>query len=146
MSLNIERVIEDAAVTRIKLRTYISTNSIPVRRYNERTASDASKVAVVVVRCRPAELVNPSATYYSATLELMSKSYLQNDIIASNLDLVYQECLNEIQYDMTVASLNTTITDATISIDGIIPIIGDDEGDDWGVKKAQATIYLTYTA
>jgi hypothetical protein len=139
----IEKAIQDAVVTRIEARAYIIAQSIPVRGFDDRTTADG--ITAVVVRCRPANRINIAANYYEMLLEVIAISYLEADIKGDSLSAVYQECMSELNTDMTVTALNTSIGDAHIAINGIIPIIGDDEGDEFGLQKAQANIYLTYT-
>jgi hypothetical protein len=142
-TMNIERRIEDAMVTRLEARSYITTNSIPVRRYDDRATTDDNLIAVVA--CQPVDRVAPNYKYYSTMLMVSALNNSEADVEGDNVQGLYQDLLDEIMYTMTESALNTSLNNDNINIDCIVHQAGlYDGGDAYKQHVVQAEIFLTY--
>jgi hypothetical protein len=140
----VERTIEDAMVTRLEARTYISTNSIPVRRYDDRFTLDESIIAIV--QCQPIVRIEPNSNRYTTMLRVVALNNSDSDVEGDALQALYDDLFDEVMTDMTASSLNTSVGDANITIDGVVHELGAyDGGDKHKAMGVQANLFLTYT-
>jgi len=142
--MEVESKIETAMITRVAARTYISTNSIPVTRWLDRDATKGK--SFVSVRVLPLERLQPNSDFYECELQLMAVGYNEHDQEGIALQALYADVLDEIQQDLTPANLTTAINDSKITIDGKVPVQGQQVGDDYNIMSAAARLFLTYTA
>jgi hypothetical protein len=142
--MNIERKIEDAMVTRLLARTYISTNSIPVRRWDDRATKDTNLIAVV--HAMPVSRLQPNCNLYNSVLIVGALNNSEHDVEGDTLALLYQDILDEIMNDMTAVALTASIGDASVVVDGVVHEEGTiDAGDEYKIQGAQARLFITYT-
>lgn len=142
-TMNIERRIEDAMVTRLLARTYIAANSISVRRYDDRATADGNLIAVVA--CQPVERIEPNYSYYTTMLELAAHNNSDHDVEGNAVAYLYQDLLDEIMNDMTAASLSSSINNAAVIINGVVHQPGTYEGNErFKQHVCQANLFLTY--
>jgi len=146
MGMNLEDNIEAAMIAQIKLRTYITTNSIVVRSFDDKSTADGTG-AVVVVKAFPQERVQPNYGRYKVIVTVMCKAYSEADMEGASIKALYQDVCSYINHDMTVAALNTSITDAKVNIDAIIypPFEFQRDADGFVVLAGVAQIFATYT-
>jgi hypothetical protein len=144
--MNLERNIEDALVAQIKLRTYIITNSIVVRRFDDKSTADGTG-AVCVVKAFPKEHIQPNYNKYKIPVAVMAKAYSEADMEGDAIAGLYQDLSDYVNNDMTVAGLNTTITDAAVNIDGLFfpPSEFQRDADGFSVLANIAWIFATFT-
>jgi len=144
--MNLERNIEAALIAQIKLRTYITTNHIVVRAFDDKATADGTG-AVVVVKAFPMERVQPNYDYYKVPVTVMCKAYSEADMEGDAIAALYQDMAAYINNSMTVAGLNTTITDAHVAINGIVypPFEFNRDNDGFTILAAIAWIYAKYT-
>jgi len=142
--MNIERNIEDAMVTRLLARTYISTNSIPVRRWDDRATKDDNLIAVV--HAMPVSRLQPNYNLYNSVLVVGALNNSEHDVEGDAMATLYQDILDEVMNDMTAVSLTASIGDASVVIDGVVHEEGAiDGGDEYKIQAAQARLFITYT-
>jgi hypothetical protein len=143
MSQDIERRVASACVTRLAARTYITTNSIPVRRYDDR--STVLGTIAAVVRTLPCMAV-PSSNYKWLTLQFLAVSKTASDRESDAMMSLYADLIEEMQQTMTAALLTTSINYSKITINGFVPEEGLDEIDDgYFGFGCQQRVALTYT-
>jgi hypothetical protein len=142
--MNVERQISDAMVSRISSRTYITMNSIPVRRWKDRATKDGNISAIV--HAEPIARLQPNANHYTCILQLAALNNQEADVEGDSLDSLYADLLDELMNDLTAANLTTAIGDAKLTIDGIVHGQGEyDGGDAYKIQGCQANLFLTYT-
>lgn len=140
----VERKIEDAVVARLSARTYISTNSIPVRRYDDRYTSDTGITAIV--GCQPVERIEPNYNRYTAILEGVSLNNSESDVEGDNVIALYADILDELMNDMSADALTATINDASVVVDGVVGMVGAyDGGNEYKLHHVQVKLFITYT-
>jgi hypothetical protein len=124
MATSPEKRIEAALITQVSALTYITANSVSVRADDDMSKEKAS--AVVNVSCQKASRLQPNANFYVTQVELGCVTHIPNDetdVVGEN---VYDEVNTYAQY-LTATALNTTVSDAEITVDGIVP--GQNEDD-----------------
>jgi hypothetical protein len=137
----IERLIENACVERLKEIDFIKTNSIPCRRYDDRSV-DSGDISAVV-RCTPVERL-PVSNYYLTTLQFMSVGKTNEDLESEAGNELYAYLLGHLE-TMTEASLTASINNPALTIDGFVPMGGQQELDEnYDGKGCQKRIALTY--
>jgi hypothetical protein len=142
--MNIERNIEDAMVTRLLARTYISTNSIPVRRWDDRATKDDNLIAVV--HAMPVSRLQPNYNLYNSVLVVGALNNSEHDVEGDAMATLYHDILDEVMNDMTAVSLTASIGNASVVIDGVVHEEGAiDGGDEYKIQAAQARLFITYT-
>ena len=146
MGMNLEDNIETAMIAQIKTRTYITTNSIVVRAFDDKSTADGTG-AVVVVKAFPQERLQPNCAFYKVIATVMCKAYSEADMEGVAIKALYQDMCSYVNHDMTVAGLNTSITDAKVRIDGITypPFEFQRDADGFVVLAGVAQIFATYT-
>jgi len=108
MAIDIEDKIESAWIAIIEANTYISDNSIPVRRYHDNTEDINSDIAVIV-NVNPVTQQFPSSTLWESSVELMAVTYLIDDKDQGKLKLLYKQVLE--------IATNTTMSELTVAGD-----------------------------
>jgi hypothetical protein len=140
----IEDKVMDAMVTRIQARTYIVNNSIPVRRYDDRATKDTDIVAIV--QAEPADRIAPNAQFFTTMLSLIAQNNSEADVEGDNDAALYADLLDELQNDMTAASLTASIADASVVVDGVVPDNGEYNGGEiYKQRIPMAKLFITYT-
>lgn len=136
--MSVERTIADAIVTNVAARPYMTTNSIPVRRWQKEDANKSDKQALIMVA--PRERLQPNANFYTIELQLQAVTVHADDEDGAINDGIYNDLVTWLG-EQTAAGLST-LTGETI--DGIVQQPFDEEfGEDDLMKFAAATLYAT---
>lgn len=142
MATSPETTIENVLITQISALSYISTNSIPVRSPDD--MDEVKDAAFVNVSCGKAGRIAPNYNYYRTEVEVTCMTHIPNDENQAVSENLYSATNNYVQ-GLAASVLNTAVTDATITIDGIVPTENDDEYDDkWRAKVVRADVFYTY--
>ena len=143
MATSPEKRIEAALITQISALTYISANSISVRADDDMTKEKAGEF--VNVSCSKAGRLQPNYNYYKTQVELTCVTHVPNDeadVVSENL---YDEVNNYLQ-GLTASALDTTVSDAEITVDGIVPTQNEDDYEEnLRVVVVAFDCYYTYS-
>jgi hypothetical protein len=125
--MRIQEYIEEALQDIIEARTYISTNSIAVRRIRE--GQDLKGDQYVMIEAEPEERLSQNHDFYNVDCAVMAVSKIQQDLDGSLLDALWSDVSDEMTQTLTPATLQAAINaiDATsgITIDGILNMPGE---------------------
>lgn len=143
MATSAEKAINDAIVTAIAARTYMTTNSVQVTRWGNDSLQRTAKNAIVNVQKR--ERLQPNYDKYRIPLELQAMTYTADDEDGVLCDGIYQD-LQAWLDAQTAAGLTTTVNTAGITIDGIVAQPNDEQfTEDYRHEFARAHLFVTIT-
>ena len=142
MATSPETRIETVLIGEIEALTYITANSVPVRGGDD--MSELKTDSFVNVSCGRAERIAPNYNYYRTDVELSCTTHIPNDENQAISENLYDEVNNYLQ-GLAVSNLNAAVTDAEITIDGIVPGQNDTQYDDnWRVKMVRFDLFYTF--
>lgn len=147
--MKVEELIKNAMKDIMDARAEIVSNNIPVRTHFD--VEEFKGNIVIVVQALPKRRLQPNSDFYEVELRLNSISRIQRDQKGYDQDLMYAECSDEIQEDLTKVTLQAAIDaiDAAsgITIDGHVPQEGgfSNEEED-SIQYESTLIFLTYNA
>ena len=124
MATSPEKRIEAALITQISAVTYITANSISVRADDDMTKQKAS--AFVNVAVPKAGRIAPNYNYYKTSVEISCVTHIPNDEADAVSEELYDEVNNYVQV-LTASGLDATVSDAEITVDGIVPTQNEDD-------------------
>jgi hypothetical protein len=128
MATSPEKQIENALVTAISALSYPATNSISVRNHDDMTKEKAA--SFINVQCNKAgKDWGYNFNFYRSSVEIACVTHVANDESAAVAENLYDSVNNYVQ-DLTVSALNTAVTNAKITIDGIVPTQNEDDYND----------------
>ncbi len=140
--MNVKRELENAVVTRLAALTYITTNSIPVKRWDDRSTARGNYA--VIVRCQLQEQL-PASNYYHWRLAVMVVGKASEDQDSDKLQAIYAPVSTELLITMTPAALTTTINNAKIIINGFVSAPCESEdGDSFNAEAIIREVFLQY--
>ncbi len=124
MATSPEKRIEAALITQISALTYITANSISVRADDDMTKEKAA--AFVNVAVPKAGRLMPNYSYYKTSVEISCVTHIPNDEADAVSEELYDE-VNDWMQGLTAADINTTLSDAEVTIDGLVPTQNEDD-------------------
>jgi len=124
MATSPEKRIEAAIITQVSALTYITANSISVRADDDMTKVKAESLVNVAVL--KASKLQPNYTYYRTGVEIACVTHVPNDEADAVSENLYDEVNNYVQA-LTASGLNATVSDAEITVDGIVPTQNEDD-------------------
>jgi RNAse (barnase) inhibitor barstar len=137
--MRIQEYIEEALQDIIEARTYISGNSISVRRRKQGQTLKGGQYVLVFADLEERPSINHS--FYFATIEVSAITKIQEDLEGNNLDALWADVSDAITQDLTIVTLQAAIDaiDATsgIRIDGFIPQPGESAAPEQYYQNAQ---------
>ena len=144
--MKIQEYIEQAMQDIMQARSYITTNSVPVVRYRDRFTVKGD--AWVSCHASPVDRLSPTHDLYRAPFELMTVSKSQADLKGASFDDILADCEDEVNQDLTKATLQAAIDainpSTGITIDGIVPVEGAEVDGDYQIQTTAVDIFLTY--
>lgn len=146
--MRIEEYIEEALVDVMQARSYISTNSVPVKRYKDH--EDFRGNEALVIKSNPSSRIAPNADFFEVQVDMMAISRRQEDMKGKRIDDIFAEIKDEIEVKQSntpsvlQAAINAAYPSSGITIDGIVPIEGNEVGEVIFVQAASMNVYLTY--
>jgi len=125
--MRIQEYIEEALRDIFEARTYISINSINVKRTKDGTALNGNQY--VLIEVDPEERASQNHDFYSVECMVMAVSKIQQDLNSAALDALWADVSDGMTQDLTFATLQTAINAINaasgITIDGIINMPGE---------------------
>jgi hypothetical protein len=142
MSINIKNLVETAWITTLEANTYISTNSIPVRKFFDN--SENATPPLVMVHVEPAQnTFDDRGPLYNCKINIAALTYQSDDEDQTDLDTLYNEILDVVH--------NTSLTTLATNDGGVLTWHGVDEdepnieeldGDGYQAAIAAATCHI----
>ena len=117
-----ERTLEDTLEAAVEALAYVAANSVPVLNWGD-VSSDRA-LPCISVRVQPRERVAPNADYYRLICEVVAYRHMGDD----PNQLTSGKALDEIFEDISTWAHG--LTAATLSVDGIVNVVGVEEIND----------------
>lgn len=146
--MKVEETIKKAMKAIMVARPVVISTPIPVRTHFDHEGFDGDYV--IVVEAQPKKRIEPNYDFYRVELRCNAVSLLNNDTVGKWQDLLYAECSDEIQEDLTKATLQAAINvvDAAsgITVDGLVPTDGGFlNEEEYSLQFESTLVSFTYT-
>ena len=137
----IESSLETGIASLVGALTYVTANSIPVRKFSDNSQMEGVKI--IMVHAPPAERLMPNYDFYKTDIEIVCATHIPNDKNRAILNALYQACLGLVNG----SGFKTALASASsVTINGVVPIIGKEETqDNYQYLAVIATVHLTKT-